>query len=538
MQSLETILSHARSLRIPGPGLEYIQKACESPSRIVGGSAYLSVSTRFASPKMGQVIQSESHTSELPFVHAQELDDDVLAYLDQPPSLFVQTTDKRGRCHRSQKTPDFLVIRKASVLLYECKTHSELCRLVNERSNDWVLDEGTYRYLPAESPAAAMGLTFRVHDAGTIGQIHAANLRLLVEVKRAGVACLEETQLNKAIRLLLRHNGMTMSNLAEEIHLDSVTPLIAAILQKKLQFLMKWQLLAKPETTTLFASEYQLCLAEKVLVAAAEDDVLRNENFQIPLALSPKAYERAVSRLDRLRRIRSGEIRARRSDFRHLRKIKECHNGSESPLLVVAPAYHLRGCRKCLPDEVEQVLVEYIDVYANKMRWSILAVCRLIRKKLREKGLSPVAYETVRQQVRRQSPASLKLSREGPRAANAAMPPVPISDRAIRSGYAWGRAHVDSTILDESIWLQCGISRILARPTFYLLVDEETNFLLAYWICFGSAGDQAVACLLRDCIRRHHLLPCSILHDQGSEYFSIYAESFTAADGCRPCAQA
>jgi hypothetical protein len=126
----EEIIAHVRRLGLPESGVEYIRPALDGPSRFVGRNGFLAVSTRFASQKLGEVIQSESHTSELPFVHKQELDHDVLAVLDQPPSLPVETIDRRGRRHPHQKTPDYLVIRKDSVVLYECKQRAELNTLI------------------------------------------------------------------------------------------------------------------------------------------------------------------------------------------------------------------------------------------------------------------------------------------------------------------------------------------------------------------------------------------------------------------------
>jgi hypothetical protein len=99
------------------------------------------------------------------------------------------------------------------------------------------------------------------------------------------------------------------------------------------------------------------------------------------------------------------------------------------------------------------------------------------------------------------------------------------------AGYAWEKAHVDSTPMDEKVWVEGPLGKLLARPTLYLLIDEATSYILAYWVCFDSAGDQAVACLFRDCIRRHGKLPCKIIHDRGSEYFSTFVETFTASTG-------
>ncbi|WP_250628379.1 Mu transposase C-terminal domain-containing protein [Pinirhizobacter soli] len=62
----------------------------------------------------------------------------------------------------------------------------------------------------------------------------------------------------------------------------------------------------------------------------------------------------------------------------------------------------------------------------------------------------------------------------------------------------------------------------------YAMVDEATQFILAYWICFGRRGGDALACLLRDCIRRHGRLPWSTAVDQGGENIGLYYTGVTA----------
>lgn len=528
----QEILAHVEQYRLPNDGIEYVRQALAAPSRIVGCTRFLSVGARFASQKLGQVIQAESHTSELPFIHLQELDDQVVACLDQPPPLHVESVDKRGRIHRTKKTPDFLVIRRQGVYLYECKTRGDLERFLQDGSGNWVHDEDGYHYLPCEKAAAALGIPFRVHDAGTICPIHASNLGMLVNVQRARVPPMEERVLKKAMRLLIQNHGMSISTLATELELDSITPILAGILHKQLYAPIRWQLLSKSESAVVYATENYLKTAEEALSIAASINCLREENYLAPIALSKSALDRAIENTKRIQSIRSGEIKPNRSDYRHLKTLKLCEARGDSPLLALAPKYHLRGSAEGLPEAIEKIVGEVIrTLYASSLRPRVTAVHRLILVRLAEMRLSPISYETVRQRIINFSRVSLAQSREGYRSANAIMPPIPVISRAIPADRAWQKAHVDSTVLDEKIWLALDLGGVLSRPTIYLLVDEGTSYILAYWICFGNAGDQAVACLFRDCLRRHQKLPNMIVHDRGSEYFSIYAENFTASTG-------
>lgn len=523
------VIEHVRNLRLPKEGIEYIEHALVAPSRLAAQSRHPSVAARFASTKLGQVVQAESHTCELPFLCAQELDKDVLVCLDQPPPLIVESKDKRGRLHRGRKTPDFLTVRSNGVYLYECKTHGALIKLVVDQPANWIIEDGNYRYLPAEAPAATLGMMFRVHDAGTISAVYAANLRTLVYAKRSNAPCLEEHLLSKALRILTRYNGLSLSDLAYELKVENLTPIIASVLSGQLHVLLRWQLLGSPHSTTVYPSKHHLELAERTIIVAAGANCLRVDNYEAPLTLSETGFRHVIQALDRVRRIHAREINPTRTDYRNMRKLREAETIGQLPIIALAPKFHLRGARPCLPKVIEETIESEIrKCYASSIRWSITALKQAIDEELKPLSLS-VSYETVRLRVKAHSRSELAKAREGYRAENASRAPVAIEESSIRASIAWERAHVDSTILDEKVWLQCSLSAILQRPTFYLLIDESSSNILAYWVCFGSAGDQAVACLIRDCIRRHGKLPCSILHDRGSEYFSNFSENFTAA---------
>jgi putative transposase len=520
------------ALALPNKVLDYAKQALASPSRLVGRGRYLSVSGRFASSKLGQVVQAESSTCELPFAHIQELDEGVLACLDQPPPLYTESIDKRGRLRRANKTPDFLVIRSDQLILYECKTREHLRSLVVEQPENWTFDGECFHHLPSEKAAASLGIAFRVHDTSSIEPVYIANLSILVNTKRSMVMPMDDRAMRRAIRMLVKRNGMTIAELAATLFAGDCVPVLAAIVAQQLHALVKWQLLSEPEMATVYGSREQLDSAESTLMAISEINCLSEQNYKAPIALSEKAMQRTTECLSRIKRIKSGELRPTRNDYRYLAKLRECEKKGESTLLELAPAYHRRGAGPSLPAETEQLICSEIGMhYASPLRWSVSALYRTISLKLRRAGLSLVSYETVRRRVRNLSRTEVALSREGYRAANAKISPRSIEHQSLQSHYAWEKAHVDSTPLDEKVWLGEPLSQVLARPQVYILVDEATSCILAYWVCFANAGDQAVACLLRDCIRRHGKLPCTIVHDRGSEYFSKYAEGFTAATG-------
>jgi len=522
------LIKHVSDLRVPPQGVEYVRQAMASPSRLVNNTRYLNVTTRFASFKMGEVIQSESHTCELPFLCQLELDDDVVAVYDQPPPLFVEFPDSRGRLHRGNKTPDFLVVRRQRVEIYECKPGDVLRDLAKDKPHTWSYDEGAFRYFPAEKPAHELGFEFLVHNGDDISAVLATNLKLLVNVRRAKIAPLDERQLAKACRLLCRRRAWTLRDLAEALRIEDVSPIIASILAGNLFALTRWQPLSTIEGAFVYASRGDADAAESLLITAAECDCLNGHNFQAPLALSPKAMTYTKRAIEVVRQVRSGDIKPDRKAYRLMAKLRLATDGQ--PLLqVLSPAFYRRGARKSLGPEIEEVIAHVIrESYTRVERPSISAAYIILLQELEERGLTRISYETFRQRVKARPKHALLLERQGVRAANAARPPVLPDDSAILATYAWERAHIDSTLLDEETWLSCPLSEVLARPTIYILVDECSSKILAYWCCFANAGRQALACLLRDCIRRHQKLPCSIVHDLGPEFLSVFHETFNA----------
>lgn len=519
---------HIRRFGATAAGIAYVERAEMAPTRLVGKTRHLSVSTRFASPKMGVVLQAESHTCELPFLHACELRTDVLAIYDQPPQLFIEQTDRRGRLRRDAITPDFLVIASEEVVIYECKTGAKLRELVNERPCSWTLDTAGYRFLPGEQAAGALGFRFAVHNADSISAIHAANLRLLVNLKRSGVSPLDERQLAKATLWLQRRHAMTIDDLADRLRLQDVSPLLATVQAGQLHVLLKWQLLSDFLHTLVYATSEHAALAEQAMIVAAELDPLRPQNFKAPIAFSPKALSKACIAVERIRLIQAGKLAPNRTDYRQLAKLNKGTASGKTAMESVTPAYHLRGTHARLSAESKAVVAECIDAYWTAMHPKITEVHRSTRARFSAIGQPAPCYETIRQAVHEATTHKRTRQREGHRAANAGMAPIPATQAAIPASYAWERAHIDSTDLDEKVWLGSRLNRILVRPKLYLLIDEATSYILAFWLCFSHAGRQAVACLLRDCIRRHQKLPCCVVHDLGSEYLSVFHEAFYA----------
>src|SRR5258708_3764973 len=97
MMTSEEFQAWCQRLRLSPEAIAQITKIRSSPpSRAVTGRAN-NVTGRYPSPKMGVVIQFESHQVELWAIYAMERDPDVLEYYEQVEAFQLEYRAKSGR---------------------------------------------------------------------------------------------------------------------------------------------------------------------------------------------------------------------------------------------------------------------------------------------------------------------------------------------------------------------------------------------------------------------------------------------------------
>lgn len=149
------------------------------PVRRVGGGTH-NVATRFASRKMGCVIQAESHKGELPAVYFWEHDPDTHEFYDQPSKIKLTYQNAIGKRITHLSTPDYFLIQETWMGWVECKPEEELKASHESGSNRYVPDEnGGWRCPPGEEFAAMFGLRFKVRSTREINWMLIRNLEFL-----------------------------------------------------------------------------------------------------------------------------------------------------------------------------------------------------------------------------------------------------------------------------------------------------------------------------------------------------------------------
>lgn len=150
-----------------------------NPVRRVGGGTH-NVAARFASRKMGCVIQAESHKGELPAVYYWEHDPKTFEFYDQPSQVKLTYQNVSGKRVSHLSTPDYFLIQEHWMGWVECKPEEELKASHESGSGRYIPDgdEG-WRCPPGEEFADQFGLSFRVRSTRETNWMLIRNLEFL-----------------------------------------------------------------------------------------------------------------------------------------------------------------------------------------------------------------------------------------------------------------------------------------------------------------------------------------------------------------------
>lgn len=199
------------------------------PVRRVGGGTH-NVATRFASLKMGRVIQAESHKGELPWLYSWEHDPDTAEFYDQPSQVKLAYRNGSGRNVSHLSTPDYFLIQTRWMGWVECKPEEDLQESYRSGSERFVPDgNGGWRCPPGEAFAAQYGLGFRVLSNKDINWILVRNLEFLSDYLRGDCPPPIEEEVAAIAGRFTTDRWMPLERLLEDgdIPADAIFKLIA-----------------------------------------------------------------------------------------------------------------------------------------------------------------------------------------------------------------------------------------------------------------------------------------------------------------------
>lgn len=226
------------------------------PSRRVK-SGIKNVACRFASRKMGCVIQAESHHNELPAIVGWEWDPQTFEFYDQPPRIKVSYRTAKGRSAAYPATPDYFLLQQDFVGWVECKTEEWLQAQAAEASPRYLPDgPGRWRFPPGEEYAAQYGLGFRVRSSVETNWTAVRNAEFLTDYLDVRTPKATADQRARVASILGGNAWIRLKDLLEadpaKLSADAIFGLIA---QGHLCVDLARDLLAQPECTFVFRDE-------------------------------------------------------------------------------------------------------------------------------------------------------------------------------------------------------------------------------------------------------------------------------------------
>lgn len=175
---------------------------------------------------------------------------------------------------------------------------------------------------------------------------------------------------------------------------------------------------------------------------------------------------------------------------------------------------------------VEEVMEEE---YAKPKQQSLHLTYGGFLNKCEERGFPELSEKTFRKEIRRLLTHALQSKRVGAKAAY------------VMEEFYWSLdigtprhgerpfeiAHVDHTEMDVML-VHPITGETIGRPWLTLLIDAFTRFVLAYVISFRRPNSTTCMTVMRECVRRHHRVPKTLVVDGGSEFKSTHFECLLA----------
>ncbi len=513
--------------------VEAVREYCKNvrnnePSRPVGRNAGSNVCTGYASKKMGRTIQTESRTAELPYAIEFEYDKSVYEYWDQPEPITVYRTYKNGVIRAGSYTPDFLVMTDQGPLIIEVKTAEDLNKLLKKNPDDWVQTSKGITYRPAKEAFEKLGVAYKVCSTADINLVRIENLKLLLSSRTVDKAWDEDFK-QSVFKILSNNSWIKISDLAKELGIKYLTPIIQMIDEGILHASLNNELLSQPESTWISSNSQLADLGfENRKNSEREVD---EENLGLDIVPSEKQATRVLSILEKINSGVKG-----RSIRRWKKKILKGKEKGLSPFQSLLPEYHKSGNRtsrinKACLDFIQKFIKNY---YSTNLRLmpsaSYSYYCELAKEE--HPNYKPVSRNTLRKHISKANQQKIARGRGGKRAANAAAEPTDVEKRGFLATSPFEIASLDHYLLDqECVIATSDNKRYEAKPWLTAMVDVFSGDVLASWLTFRAPSKRSCAMVIRMCAKNHGRLPKSIIVDRGSDFRSVFFDSLLSHYG-------
>lgn len=497
----------------------------QQASRMVGVHATTNSSSWLYSEKMGSTISTESRTAERAFVVLNEYLKIVLEIWDQLEPVPIIKYTKKGHARTFWYTSDFLLLKETGPVVVEVKDSNTISRLLESSPKNWTREpDGKVNFLPAKKYFEGIGLKFEVWVASKDLRFRVFNQEMALRTRSKVKVALPTSQVDAVFD---ESFFWSLHDLKQRLKLDDYTGLIQAIDDKEIFFDWDSSLFSAPKGCFVVRKESLLEYIDEFLGPKIYED-----GFLTPISVEempPSSYaEEALSRLDKIKSDEKG-----RSVRRWKSLIKDGVRDGLSEFQSLIPKWFFAGNRKRKINlVVEQFLIDYLlghhaesqglSTYRSYIQYRVDA-------QIAHPIYPPVAKTTFTRRLRSIPPELIARKRGGKRSANAMAAPSDPLERQLKAELAWQRAAIDHYLADVYlVFFDSGGIPHAMRPWVTAMIDLATGCVLAFSVSFLNPSRKSCAKVMRDCARRHSLLPKEIIVDRGAEFRSVYFSALLA----------
>lgn len=522
-------LVYARA-RISRDASRHIEGMVEgSPGRRPGKAALTNVVTRLHSRKNRATRVLESHTGELVFGYELELDPSVLGYYTQVPCRNVKRTLPNGRLHVSSGHVDFLVFRRESVELVECKPLDWLVNKAKE-DNEWLLDGLQWRHVPTAAFAREHELRFSIWSPPEHPGVYLQNLEAMYATMQTEVDDFTKRVARKAAKRV-GAGPASISELQGEVDGFGVKAALWMLAVGEAYGPLKSTPVQATDLFTICVDPEQAALIDKLALEATKA-IYAQPTLSNPIFLaSTTDLAKARLRMARVLAMRRGEIPWAVRMALLSRQMAKVEAEGGSALITCLTNYNRSGNRlpRLLPEQ-ELAAMKVIDQLWNRGQVRTKKNLYFAYEiECAARGVTAGGRTSFYARVRREKPTKHALATGGLRGYQAVRPATDPSRRSLPPIGFGHTLFVDASGFDNRSAPELAKQMPAQKGKFYIGIDGSSQMTMAHALIFGPARTDGLAILLREYVRRWGRLPHIIHLDRGPENTSAWTSAFAEA---------
>lgn len=528
-------LEQLSQLGLSAEGRAYVEAVLTNPPSRTTSSYRGSNIGRFASPARACSLQSEARHTEFAYLHTLEFDRSVVHVADQPEPLRVVKPAGSSRPVGPPRRADFLIIRKDFVELIECKTVSELKKLVSERPEWYFQDSaGVWHFRLMEAASRSLGIRYSIVTNEDINPVLCHNVSFLWPYYTTALEDLG-TELIKAGNSALDQSPViTFDDLLAKV--DNRPDVVYGLIAHGIAFVDLTRI-DLTDGSELFVYRNQRTY-DTVLVA---DRALSNGQAEkaLPLVVQGFSSHDLKATVERYRRIEPYVLRnisppkKLHFEYRYYRLFKKAEREGKAGIEGIVSCTSKRGWRgRRLPKHIFNALkVVFEELWELPVPITKTAFFGNVGNRFSVLGFSLPSRKTINAYLKRFHREKTDRKKNGWVAAyqnrEYSRQDQPLELHGTR---VLEIVHIDHKLL--RVLIRCSrTNQLLGLCWLTLAVDAFSRMPVGFWLDFSRPNAVSLLMVLRDIVWRYGRLPTTLVTDNGAEFHSALYQLLIARYG-------